>query len=270
LCLVVLAAVMKLTSRDRPFEPISRAAGALAALVAIAAGFWFGPHPYAPFGNILAETAAATNASRPNFLLIVLDTVRADHLDLFGYQRPTMPNLKRFALEEAQLVTRTFTPGSWTLPSHASMFTGMYPSAHGAHYPFVADADPDFLGYPLPENLTTLAEFVGTAGYQTAGIVANFGMLSRFGLSRGFQHYVVTPGPAYFAPRILWVYRARLGDWPSLGDLVRTSLPAGLQGRSRTFSVREPGYRRAWEITAVTRQWLERHGSMAAVLSFYS
>jgi arylsulfatase A-like enzyme len=257
-CLAALLAVMKTTSPDRPFEPIARGAAVLALLVAAWAGFWasfdFGVSP-----EPLVGASTAGNASRPNFLLIVLDTVRADHLDLFGYERQTMPNLHRFAVEECQTAQRMFTTGSWTLPSHASMFTGLYPSAHGAHYPFVSDKDPGFVAYSL-RDVPTLAEFLSSSGYQTAGIAANYATLSGFGVSRGFQHYEAPPGPAYFATRALWLYRARLGDW-SLGELFRSSLPAGLQGRSRMFSVREPEYRRAWEMNAVARQWLKRHGS---------
>jgi arylsulfatase A-like enzyme len=260
LCVVILAVVMKTTASQRPFEPITRGAGLLAAFVAVWIGFWINFDSDLPLQGLFDGAPVAANTSRPNFILIVLDTVRADHLDLFGYERKTMPNLRRFALEEAQSVHRTFATGSWTLPSHASMFTGLYPSAHGGHYPFASDKHPDYLAYSIREDVPTLAEFLGGEGYQTAGIAANFGMLCQFGLPRGFQDYTASPGSAYFAPRILWFYRAHLGDW-SLAALLRSSLPASLQGRSRLFSVREPGYRRAWEINTLARQWLRRHGS---------
>jgi arylsulfatase A-like enzyme len=258
LCLVILAAAMMTTSRQRPFEPMTRGAGMLGALVAVWAGFWINLNSDSPVQGFLGDTAAAANPSRPNFLLIVLDTVRADHLDLFGYERETMPHLRRFAREEAQAV-RTITPGSWTLPTHGSMFTGLYPSAHGGHYPFVSDKDPGYIAYSISEDVPTLAEFLGSVGYQTAGIAANFGMLHQFGLPRGFEHYTASPGPAYIAPKVLWLYRARLGD-RSVGELLRSSFPAGMQGRSRVFSVREPLYRRAWEINTLARQWLGRNG----------
>jgi arylsulfatase A-like enzyme len=258
LCLVILAVAMKTASRQQPFEPIARGAGLLAAFVALWAGFWINLNSDSPVQGFFGGTSAAASTPRPNFLLIVLDTVRADHLDLFGYERETMPHLRRFALQEAQTV-RTFTTGSWTLPSHASIFTGLYPSAHGGHYPFVSDKDPGYIAYSIREDVPTLAEFLASVGYQTAGIAANFGMLSQFGLPRGFQHYTTSPGAAYMAPRLLWFYRARLGD-RSLGELFRSSFPAGIQGRSRVFSVREPLYRRAWEINTLARQWLDRHG----------
>jgi arylsulfatase A-like enzyme len=172
-----------------------------------------------------------------------------------------MPNLKQFARQEAQIVNRTITPGSWTLPSHASMFTGLYPSAHGAHNPFVSDENPDFLAYPLREEVPTLAEFLSSAGYRTGGIVANYAMLSQFGLERGFHRYDVTPGASFFAARLLWLYRVRFNLSRSLGEYLRNSLPAVLQGRSRMLSVREPYVRRAWEINVLARQWLSKQGS---------
>jgi arylsulfatase A-like enzyme len=276
LCLLLLAAASKTTSPARPFESMTRGAGLLAVVAALWAGFWVNLDSDAPLQGFLDSVPAAASASsaapsaasstnaaggaRPNILLIVLDTVRADHLDLFGYRRETMPNLRRFALEQAQFHTRTFSTGSWTLPSHASMFTGLYPSAHGGHYPFVSDAKPEYLAYSIRSDATTLAEFLGRAGYQTAGIAANFGMLSQFGFERGFQQYTAAPGAAFFAPRLLWLYRAHWREW-SPGEFLQRALPAGLQARSRMFSVREPDYRRAWEIDTLARQWLRRHGS---------
>jgi arylsulfatase A-like enzyme len=237
---------------------MTRGAGLLAAFLALWVGFWVNLDSDTPLQDPFSDTAAAASGARPNVLLIVLDTVRADHLDLFGYERETMPHLRRFAQQEAQMV-RTFTTGSWTLPSHGSMFTGLYPSAHGGHYPFVSDNDPGYIAYSIREDVPTLAEFLASVGYQTAGIAANFGMLSQFGLPRGFEHYTASPGAAYSAPKLLWFYRARLGD-RSLGELFRGSFPAAIQGRSRVFSVREPLYRRAWEINTLARQWLEQQG----------
>ncbi len=243
---------------DRPFEPITRGAGLLALLLAVWAGCWAGRDFISP-GRFLGGSDAAANPARPNFLLIVLDTVRADHLDLFGYQRPTMPNLRRFA-KECQVANRMFTTGSWTLASHGSMFTGLYPSAHGAHHLFVHDDEPSTVAYSMREDVPTLAEFLAGLGYQTAGIVANYATLSGFGMGRGFEHYDTTPGPLFFATRILWLYRARLGEW-SPGKALQAWLPAPVQDRSRLFSVREPLYRRAREINAVARQWIEGHRS---------
>ena len=66
-------------------------------------------------------------------VLIIMDTVRADHTSLCGYSRPTTPNLERFAKEGAVFTCEARAPGSWTLPSHASFFTGKQALDHRAH-----------------------------------------------------------------------------------------------------------------------------------------
>jgi arylsulfatase A-like enzyme len=212
--------------------------------------------------TLLADERFAPAVERrppvPNILLVVLDTVRADHLDLFGYERETMPNLRRFAREECQVSMRMFTTASWTAPSHGSMFTGLYPSAHGAHYPFVHDKSPANISYPLREDIPTLAEFLGAHGYQTAGIGANFVILSTFGLPRGFEFYDVSPGSAHLAGMASWLYRFRLGSLRSAGEAVRDGLPASLQRRAVLLNRRQPPYRRAHEITDSAVRWLDR------------
>ncbi len=258
-CLAALLVVWKSAAPRRPFEPITRGAVALGLVAAVWAGCWASVAAGLSLDRFARQSPGAANPTRPNVLLIVLDTVRADHLDLFGYQRQTMPNLRRFA-EQCQSANRMLTTGSWTLPSHASMFTGLYPSAHGAHHLFVRDKCPSNVAYDLREDVPTLAEFLGGRGYQTAGIVANYGTLSSFGLPRGFQQYDATPGAGYLARSVLWLYRARLGDW-SPGMALRARLPAAVQIRSRFFSVKQPPYRRARAITDAARHWLGRHDS---------
>jgi arylsulfatase A-like enzyme len=102
---------------------------------------------------------------QPNIVLIVLDTVGAKHLSLYGYQRPTTPNLERIA-GECSVYTRCFAPACWTMPSHASMFTGLYPSQHGAF-------ESRFL---LRDNLPHLVPALKAQGYTTTG----FGCLPGF------------------------------------------------------------------------------------------
>jgi arylsulfatase A-like enzyme len=98
----------------------------------------------------------------PNIILIVLDTVGAKHLSLYGYQRPTTPNLERIAAE-CSVYSRCFAPACWTVPSHASMFTGLYPSQHGAF-------ESRFL---LRDNLPHLVPILKAQGYTTIGISTN-------------------------------------------------------------------------------------------------
>jgi len=114
---------------------------------------------------------------RPNIVLITLDTVRADHLSAYGYQRPTTPNLDRLA-SHGVLFEQAIAPSSWTLPSLASIFTGLLPHQHGAN-----------IFSPLYAGPRTLAEILASYGYETAGVNANgFGFPDR-GLDQGFEIY---------------------------------------------------------------------------------
>jgi arylsulfatase A-like enzyme len=114
----------------------------------------------------------------PNVLLIVLDTVRADHLSLYGYPRPTSPNLERLA-RRGICYNSARAPAPWTLPSHASMFTGRWPH----ELKFAATK-------PLDQTYPTLAEYLGENGYATGGFVANMAFCTwGAGLSRGFTCY---------------------------------------------------------------------------------
>ncbi len=114
----------------------------------------------------------------PNVLLVVLDTVRADHLSLHGYARNTTPNLKRFA-ERGVVFHRARAAAPWTLPSHASLFTGRWPHELGVE-------ERGWLDRARP----TLAEHLRDRGYATAGFVGNTFFCGReSGLARGFEAY---------------------------------------------------------------------------------
>ena len=118
----------------------------------------------------------------PNLLWIVLDTVRADHMSLYGYDRPTTPSLDRWA-REGITFDAAFSAAPWTLPSHITMFTGLWPFEHGAR-----------VDRPYSGSAPTLAEHLAGRGYATAGIVANTRMCNDiFGVGRGFDTYVDLP-----------------------------------------------------------------------------
>ena len=120
----------------------------------------------------------AARSGAPNVLLIILDTVRAASLGLYGHDRDTSPQLRRFATD-AFVFDRAIAPSPWTLPSHASMFTGV-------------DADRLEANWrsPLSEATPTLAEVLAYHGYRTAGFSANLGYVTyETGLERGFQHF---------------------------------------------------------------------------------
>ncbi|MDG3004780.1 sulfatase [Paludisphaera mucosa] len=122
--------------------------------------------------------APAAVKETPNVLLLVLDTVRAESLSLYGYDRDTTPNLNRLA-SRAVRFDQARSTAPWTLPSHASMLTGRWP-----HELDVGERKP--MGRAFP----TLAEALAAHGYATAGFIANtFFCNAWFGLGRGFQHY---------------------------------------------------------------------------------
>ncbi|MCP4644702.1 MAG: sulfatase [bacterium] len=131
----------------------------------------------------------------PHVVLIVLDTLRADHVGCYGCSAPLTPNLDAFA-DEATRYTRAFSTASWTLSSHASMFTGRFPFEHFAHR---YDQDLSQGGpssafgrneLPLAGKFTTLAEVLQGGGYETVGVSANRGFVNRtFGLHQGFRFF---------------------------------------------------------------------------------
>ena len=117
-------------------------------------------------------------AGSPNILLIVLDTVRADRLSVYGYRRKTTPTLERIASQGIRFDAAQST-SPWTLPSHGSMFTGHLP--HELRAGWLA---------PLGARFPTLAGYLSSRGYATAGFVANTLYCGYdTGLSEGFTHY---------------------------------------------------------------------------------
>jgi arylsulfatase A-like enzyme len=113
---------------------------------------------------------------KPNILLITMDATRADHLSCYGYERLTAPNLDKLS-REGVLYKNAYSTIPGTLPSHASIFTSMYPSKHGAHN--------DFNPFKLPEGNHTLAEILSERGYRTAGIIGGFFVSHSPALPRG-------------------------------------------------------------------------------------
>ncbi len=113
----------------------------------------------------------------PNIIFIVLDTHRVDRLGCYGYSRNTSPNIDSFA-QGATLFENAIAPAQWTIPSHASMFSGEYPSTH------LTVQSGDSLNTAFP----TMAEFLQTSGYEATGFCNNplVGILNN-GMRRGFD-----------------------------------------------------------------------------------
>lgn len=123
--------------------------------------------------EIIENGGAPTNV--PDLVVVVLDTVRADHIGAAGYERAHTPTLDRLAREGA-LFEDASAPSTWSLPSHASLFTGRFAASHGAH------GEHRFLDAEHP----TLAQTMQAAGYDTRCFTANAWITDRMGLTRGF------------------------------------------------------------------------------------
>jgi arylsulfatase A-like enzyme len=114
----------------------------------------------------------------PDIVFVSIDSLRFDHLGCYGYARETSPTIDKMAAEGAKF-TQAVSTTSWTLPSHAAMFTGLYDTSHGVI------STRTHLG----ENFVTLAEALKDAGYQTAGFYGGPYLHPTFGLDQGFDTY---------------------------------------------------------------------------------
>ena len=104
------------------------------------------------------------NSQLPNIILIVMDSAGAKRCSAYGHQRPTTPGMERIAAAGV-LYKYCFTPAPWTVPSHASLFSGLYPSAHGCN---AYDGN-----FSLPENAYNLPQILQQLGYHTVCITSN-------------------------------------------------------------------------------------------------
>jgi arylsulfatase A-like enzyme len=165
--------------------------GVLALFAAFTSG-WQAVREYRAVAGLQSPPSGARNV-----VLIVWDTVRAYSVSSYGYYRDTTPNLARWARSGVQY-KRALAPAPWTYPSHSCFFTGDWPYRDNAQWKFTLDT-------PDP----TLAEYLSSRGYQTAGFAANTNCCSyESGLSRGFAHFEDYP----FSARAL-LSRTVPGNW---------------------------------------------------------
>jgi len=128
--------------------------------------------------NRSIKSLPAINSQAPNVLFIVLDTVRAQNLGIYGYERSTTPEIEKI-FSKGNVYEQAIAPAPWTLPSHASMFTGRWPHELSTDW-----------SQPLDDTYPTLAETLRDYGYMTAAFVANTYYTNReTGLDRGFIRY---------------------------------------------------------------------------------
>ncbi len=120
-------------------------------------------------------------SAHPNIVLIVIDTLRADHVGAYGYEvRETSPFFNKFWQEQGVLFEQAYSTSSWTTPAVASMFTSLYPARHGAY------------NVPhgiLESSLLTLPEVLDRAGYRTIGLSGNYLISASFNFTQGFDSF---------------------------------------------------------------------------------
>ncbi len=124
--------------------------------------------------------AMAPGDSCPNIVIVVMDTARKDHMSCCGYERETTPFLRRLAAD-ARVYANAYATSCWTVPSHGSLFTGLYPVSHAATWE----------NYRLDQQLTTLAEVLQINGYRTVGICENPAVRPSLGFAKGFEAYSI-------------------------------------------------------------------------------
>jgi arylsulfatase A-like enzyme len=173
--------------------------GAAALAVHLVAGASIFDSSTAPARASAAKAPAGPR--RPNVVLVVWDSVRRDHLSAYGYGRPTTPFLAELA-RRSVVYTRAVSTAPWTLPSHASMMTGLYPRTHGAHSVYRRGMDVrGFFYRELEPGHPTLAGRLRAAGYRCGAVSANFYFAGRrVGLGRGFDWFFDDRNPLYLDP----------------------------------------------------------------------
>jgi arylsulfatase A-like enzyme len=125
---------------------------------------------------LLASGGCQPRPKLPNIVLVVVDTARADHWSCYGYAQPTTPHIDAFAAEAIRF-ERAYSTSTWTLPAHASLFTGLYPATHQATQEHLQ----------LDDRFETLAMLLQTRGYATAAFSGNPWVSRATHLNRGFD-----------------------------------------------------------------------------------
>ena len=148
--------------------------------------------------TILIGIAAGWYLLRPakvqcqRIVLIIADTLRADHMGCYGYSKNTTPNIDKFS-QDCLIFERAYSPIPFTPSAHMSLFTSLHVGAHGFY---------DNYSPPLSPIITTLPEILEGAGYYTIGIVSNIYLKKEFGFDRGFKSYLRLEDTLTIADRI--------------------------------------------------------------------
>ena len=163
-------------ARRRPWLPATVGVVVLAALCFVPAVWQSLRDPDHARKARPAAVVRAAGDARPDVVVVVLDTVRAESMSAYGYGLPTTPVFDELARDGALFLDAS-APGTWSLPSHASLFTGVFASVHGATEEHRV----------LSAERPTIASMLSNAGYQTVAFTANPWISDHLGLTRGFD-----------------------------------------------------------------------------------
>jgi arylsulfatase A-like enzyme len=142
-----------------------------------------------------------------NVLLVLVDTLRADHMQSYGYERETTPNLLEWS-EKAVVFDQALSQAAWTVPSVSSILTGLYATSHKGWY----------LSSDLPQAHITLAELFQTAGYQTQALVKSIVVTEEKGFAQGFSGFSYVAGPNAHLASAEGLTNAAIGSLRTLSE----------------------------------------------------
>ncbi|MCP4535524.1 MAG: sulfatase [Chloroflexi bacterium] len=137
-----------------------------------------------PSTTVATEASPAlteTTPVSPNVILIIVDTLRSDHVSSYGYHRDTTPNLDAFITNQGIRFEDATSSSPWTCPSNAATMTGRSPSSLGVFWETIQDS--------IPQDANTLTEYLHDAGYYTAGFANTYCVKGKLGFDQGFDMY---------------------------------------------------------------------------------
>ena len=203
---------------------------------------------------------------RPNVILISLDALRQDHLGCYGYKRSTSPNIDKIA-EESTLFTNAITTANWTIPSHMSILTGLYPMEAG----FVPGGLLNEESF-IAENVHTLAEYLRNTGYFTLGVHGGGYVSEFYGFDKGFSAYIKGSKDIAHGVQTIIENLDRHKDnnfflffhtleihWPYTHDSFLKELPADSPAREKIIARYDSGIKYADEYLGKLFEWLDKN-----------
>ncbi len=184
------------------------------------------------------------NQELPNIILLVMDAGRADHLSCYGYERATTPHLDQVAAA-GTLYKNALSAAVWTVPSHASLFTGMYLSGHGLRG----------RNLKLRQDIPTMASFLSSHGYNTLALTANALIGHATGLARGF---------AGLKDIRNFFQGERLPGWQKLANALYRRLYYGRSPHKSTWY--DSG---AWRLNYDMKRWIQKQRDRESKRPFF-